>query len=626
MATTIKSTALDFNTIKSNLKTHFNTAEWSDYDFETSGLSSLLDVLAYNTHYNGLTANFALNEAFLNSAQLRSSVVSHAENLGYYPRSNTCSQALVNITITTGSTENGGVVDAVTTNATISKGAEFTSNIDGTTFTFQTTEDITAVNETVDGVAGIFKFKTAAGSTSIPIKEGRNKTKTFIVGGASDDTVYIIPDKTVDTSTLTIEVYDTVASDSLSSVYTNVKDTVSVTSTSKVFILREVPNGYYELTFSEGNVLGQAPVAGNKIIASYLSTKGPSGNGAASFTASSTHTVGSASKIATVTKVSTSSGGADPESLNSIKLNAPTAFAAQQRMVTAEDYKSIINGKYSALLDDIICWGGQDNVPATYGNTYVCLKFKDGVSSTSQTQTKDAIKTQLSANLAVMSIDTVFVDATDTFLEAIITFDFDPDLTGDSLETMQQTVKNKVNTYFTNNLNLFGKIFRRSVILTELDNLSPAVLNSSMTLKAQRRISAPTHFTLAKAAPITINFPMVIAKPDDENYIITSTRFTFKGASSFLRNKLGTTILQVIDVNSDTVVDDNAGSYTETTGVVKLDDAFNISAYEGDAIKITAVPSNQSTIKPLRNHILKFDADASKSDGTLDAQNTPTVL
>ena len=147
-----------------------------------------------------------------------------------------------------------------------------------------------------------------------------------------------------------------------------------------------------------------------------------------------------------------------------------------------------------------------------------------------------------------------------------------------------------------------------------------------MTLQAQRRISAPTHFTLSKAGPITINFPMVIAKPDDENYIITSTRFTFKGASSFLRNKLGSTTLQVIDVNSDTVIDDNAGSYTETTGVVKLSDAFNISAYEGNAIKISAVPNNQSTIKPLRNHILKFDIDASKSDGTIDEQNTPTVL
>ena len=626
MATTIKSTALDFDTIKANLKTHFNTSEWSDYDFETSGLSNLLDVLAYNTHYNGLTANFALNESFLNTAQLRSSVVSHAENLGYYPRSNTCSQALVTITITTGSVENGGVADTTTTNATISKGAEFTSNVDGTTYTFQTTEDITAVNETVDGEQGVFQFKTAAGSTSIPIKEGKNKTKTFIVGGASDDTVYILPDTTIDTSTLTVSVFDTVASDSSSTNYTNIKDSVSVTSTSKIFILREVPNGYYELTFSEGNVLGQAPVAGNKIVVSYLSTKGPDGNGAASFTASAKHAVGSSNKTATVKTDSNSSGGAVPESISSIKINAPTAFAAQQRMVTAEDYKTIIHGKYSAQLDDIICWGGQDNVPATYGNTYVCLKFKDGVSGSDQTATKDAIKSQLSANLAVMSIDTVFVDATDTYIEAVILFDFDPDLTGDSLETMQQTVKNKVNTYFTNNLNLFGKIFRRSALLTELDNLSPAVLNSAMTLKVQRRISAPTHFTLSKAGSITINFPVALAKPDDENYIITSTRFTFKGASSFLRNKLGSTTLQVIDVNSDAVVDDNAGSYTEATGVVQLDDSFNISAYEGDAIKITAVPNNQSTIKPLRNHILKFDVDASKSDGTIDEQNTPTVL
>jgi len=156
--------------------------------------------------------------------------------------------------------------------------------------------------------------------------------------------------------------------------------------------------------------------------------------------------------------------------------------------------------------------------------------------------------------------------------------------------------------------------------------LSVAVLNSSMSMRVQRRLISPTNFTLGTAKAIKVEFPVALAKPDDENYIIRSTNFTYKGASSFLRNKLGSTTLQVIDVKSSAVVDDNAGNYTESTGVVQLDDAFNISAYEGTAIKISAVPNNQSTIKPLRNHILKFDVDASKSDGTLDTQNTPTVL
>ena len=624
MSTSIKSTALDFNNIKANLKTHFDTTEWNDYDFETSGLSNLLDVLAYNTHYNGLIANFALNESFLNTAQLRSSVVSHAENLGYYPRSTTCAQALINLVIDTTKVENGGVADTTTTNVTINSGASFTANIDGTVREFQTTENITAIN---DGL-GKFIFKTSAGSEDIPIKEGKLKTKTFIVGSSTDDTIYIIPDSTMDTSTITVKVFDTVAAGSDHTVYTNVKNTVSVTPESTVYIIREVPNGYYEITFSEGNVLGKAPAAGNKIEVSYLSTKGPDGNGASSFVSASpaTYSVGGSDKYADITTKANSSGGADAESISSIKLNAPTAFAAQQRMVTAEDYKSIIYGKYSAILDDIIAWGGQDNVPATYGNTYVCMKFKDGVSSTTQIQTKDTIKSELSDNLAVMSIDTVFVDAVDTYIEADVDFDFDPDLTGDSVETMQAIVKTKINEYFLNNLNLFGKIFRRSALLTVLDAISPAVLNSAITARVQRRVAAPTNFTLGRAGSIEIVFPVVLAAPDDENHTIQSTNFTFKGLSCFFRNKLNTTTLEIVSVGTGGIIDDNAGNYIENTGVVKLDDAFNISAYEGDAIKVTATPNNQSTIKPLRNHILRFDKDKSRSKGSLDTQNTPTVL
>ena len=614
MATTIKSSGLDFDTIKENLKNYFaQQSEFADYDFEASGLNNILDVLAYNTHINGLTANFALNEAFLNTAQLRSSVLSHAANLGYYPRSNTCSQAVVNITANT--------TDTITGSATLPRFSSFSTSIDDVTYTFSTTSETSALN---DGSGG-FTFKNPDGTSNIVIKEGIQKTKTFLVGNQSDNAVYIIPDTNVDTSTLVVRVFDNVGSQSFTE-FADIRNAVNITPTSKVYIVREAPNGFYELIFSEGNVLGQAPVAGNQIVATYLSTKGGTANNASSFTAINKISIGGANYNLTTTKVANSAGGADKESLASIKLNAPTAFAAQQRMVTAEDYKTLIIGRYNNVLDDVIAWGGQDNIPATFGNVYVSLKFKDGIAANIQQETKDSIKSNFAANLSIMSIDTEFVDATETFMEVNVKFDFDPDLSGDTVNSTQIKIKNKVGEFFAANLGLFGRTFRRSALLSELDALSPAVLNSSATVNLQRRISAPTDFTLAKAGPITINFPMVIAKPDDENYIITSTRFTFKGNNSFIRNKLGTTTLQVIDVNSDAVVDDNAGSYTETTGVVKLDDAFNISDYEGTAIKFTAVPDNQSTIKPLRNHILKFDIDASKSDGTVDTQNTPTVL
>ena len=615
MATTIKSTALDFDTIKANLKTHFaSQSEFADYDFEASGLNNILDVLAYNTHMNGLTANLSLNEAFLNTAQLRSSVTAHAANLGYYPRSTTASQAAITVSASTS--------DTTTNSATLPAFTTFKSTIDSVSYTFQTTEEINATN---DG-NGLFKFQTSSNDTNIIVKEGTQKTKTFIVGNASDDAVYILPDTNVDTSTLVVTVYDSVSANALSSHYTNVRDSVNITPISTVYIVREAPNGFYELIFSEGNVLGKAPSPGNKIVVEYLTTKGPVANLASSFTSSTKVSINNVNYDLTITTVANSSGGADKEGLASIKLNAPTAFAAQQRMVTAEDYKTLIYGKYSHLLDDVIAWGGEDNIPATFGNAYVSLKFKDGISATVQTNTKANIKSQLTSNLSVMSIDTVFVDPTTTYMEVNVTFDFDPDLSGDTLDTMQLKVKNKVAEYFTANFNLYGRTFRRSALLTELDAMSAALLNSAITVKIQRRISAPTDFTLNQSGKVSVEFPVRLALPDDVSYIIESSTFTYSGVIAKLRNKLSSTTLEIVDIQTAGILNDNAGSYDRLNGTVRLDDTFKISAYQGDAIKISAIPDNQSTVKPLRSHILAYDRDGSFSSGTIDTQNTLAVI
>ncbi len=626
MTTSIKSTALDFQAIKNNLKSHFaSQSEFSDYDFEASGLSNILDVLAYNTHMNGLTANFALNEAFLNSAQLRSSVVSHAENLGYYPRSKTASSAIVNLTVTT--------ADTVTNSTNIPPFTEFTASIDSTTYTFNTTEEHTATNNG----SGTFSFLANDGSNNITIKEGTKKIKTFIAGNSTDENYYIVPDPNMDTSTIVVKVYDTTGSTNFVS-YTNIKAATNVTSTSRLFIVRETPNGYFELTFSEGNVLGKAPDPGNKIEVTYLSTVGNIANGASSFVAKSKVTIGSTQYDMTVSLASgftASAGGADAENMQSIKINAPLAFAAQQRMVTAEDYKSTIFAKYSALLDDVIAWGGQDNIPATFGNVYVSLKFKDSISAAVQTSTKDSIKNQLSENLAIMSIDTTFIEPFDTYIETSLKFDFDPDLTGETAESMQVLSKSKIQEYFTNNLTKFNTIFRSSLLLTEIDKLSPALLNSSMTTKVQRRLTPYVEgtdvtditdaFAYNTSAKVSLQFPVKLAKADNEEYRVSSSRFTFNGTTAQIRNKLGSTTLEIYDSITTQILQDNAGSYSPTSGLVILND-FKVTGIEGSGVRISIVPENQHTIKPLRNHILRFDKDASPVQATIDYQNTPTVI
>ena len=304
-------------------------------------------------------------------------------------------------------------------------------------------------------------------------------------------------------------------------------------------------------------------------------------------------------------------------------------------MVTAEDYKSTIFAKYSALLDDVIAWGGQDNIPATFGNVYVSLKFKDSISAAVQTSTKDSIKNQLSENLAIMSIDTTFVEPFDTYIETSLKFDFDPDLTGETGESMQVLSKAKIQEYFANNLTKFNTIFRSSLILTEIDKLSPALLNSSMTTKVQRRLTPYAEgtdvtdiadsFAYNTSAKVSLQFPVKLAKADNEEYRVSSSRFTFSGTTAQIRNKLGSTTLEIYDSITTQILQDNAGSYSPTSGLVILND-FKVTGIEGSAVRISIVPENQHTIKPLRNHILRFDKDASPVQATIDYQNTPTVI
>jgi len=276
--------------------------------------------LIKSSELNGLTANVGLNEAFLNSAQLRSSVVSHAETLGYYSRSRTGATAVVNIS--------ASAPTQSTATVSIPANTTFTTSIENVNYTFQTTEVLTATN---DGSGG-FEFKNSSSTSNIRIKEGVQKTKTFIVGNLSDDQVFVIPDTTIDTTTVKVYVYDSTSSSTYTE-YTNINDTVRINPDSTVYLIREVPNGYFELTFSDGNVLGKSPIAGNL--------------------------------------VSKSAGGDEKESISSIKSNAPIAFASQQRLVTAEDYKALISQRYSSYVDDVVAWGGADNVPPIYGRVYV---------------------------------------------------------------------------------------------------------------------------------------------------------------------------------------------------------------------------------------------------------------
>ena len=613
MATSIKSTDLDFDTIKSNLKSFLQEKdEFKDYNFEGSALSNVLDVLAYNTHVNGLIANFSINESFLNTAQLRSSVVSLAEAVGYVPRSTTSSKASVNLSINITDASRPSIVE-------LPVGTKFSTQVDGIIYTFRTREKFTATPDT----NGLYEFVLTDGSKEIPISEGVEKEKTFYVGELIESQVYVIPDKTIDTSSLAVKVYPSSTSpDQDAETYTNLNTANRITENSTHYQIKEVPNGSYEIIFGDGITTGKRPVSGNKITVTYLSSKGPTANGATLFTPLSTLNVpGFGNCNITTTTVAESAGGAIKESIESVRQNAPIAFASQQRLVTAEDYTAQIMSRHGNVLQDVISWGGADNVPPVYGVVYVGLNFKDGISLTTQQQTKDDIIALLTDNFAIMSIETRFSEAQNTFIELNCEFNFDPDLTASTAKATQTAVVEKMSQFFDDNLNKFGKVFRRSLLLSEIDDMDVAILNSKISVKVQQRQSIVTNKSLA----YNYNFPMSIAVPDDVNYIVTSGQFFINGIACIIRNKLNSTQLEIVSTNEDVIVD-NAGSYSTGGGTVNIVGLNPQSIEGGGDLKVSVIPANQAVVKPLRNFVLNFDESRSVATAIIDYQDIAVSL
>lgn len=606
MATTIKSSDLDFDVIKTNLKNFLKTkSEFNDYNFEASGLSNILDVLAYNTHLNGLIANMSVNESFLSTAQLRASVVSLAEAIGYNPRSTTSSQATVRLTTVITDNERPDTI-------TLPRGRTFSTSVDGVTYTFRTLTSFSAVD---DG-SGNYFYKDENDSDELLIFEGIEKTKTFYVGEVADNQVYVIPDTTIDTSTLIVKVFPSATSDeSEAEEYNNLSTATRITESSTFYQIKEVPNGFYELIFGDGITTGKAPQSGNKIVVTYLSSKGDAANGASVFESTSQVDVPShGSYNITVSTVTASGAGDVKESIDVIRQNAPVAFASQQRLVTAEDYTSQILKKYSSVIQDVFSWGGADNIPPIYGCVYVALKFKDNVSEDVQQATKDGIVANITDNFAVMSIDTKFADPEETFLEVAVNFNFNPDLTSSTPRALQNDVEQIIINFFNNNLNKFGKVFRKSSLVSEIDDLSDAILNSKMDVKVQQRITP----LVGNKLGYIVNFPVSLASPDDERHIITTGTFIFKNKTCIIRNKLNTTQLEIFSVG-DRVELDNVGNYS-VDGTITIEGFNPVSISGGSQLKISAEPANDATIKPLRNYVLTLDKELLSSSAVSDYQ------
>jgi hypothetical protein len=455
----ITTAELDFDAIKSNLKTFLQgQSTFADYDFEGAGLSVLLDILAYNTHYNALYTNLAVNESFLDSASKRSSVVSRAKEIGYVPHSATGAVATVNITVT-GTTSSPATL-------TLPAYSSFSTTVDGVQYTFYNTEAVST-----NRVGSSYTF------TNINIKEGTPLTFKYTVASG---TRYILPNPGVDLPTIDVRVQDN-ASSSVFNTFVNQEEILNLDETSRVYFIKEIEGELYELEFGNDTV-GKALTTGNVVNISYMITNTTAANGARVFNYTGSSLLGGTVAVTTTTPAV---GGADIESIESIRYNAPRSYSAQNRAVTVEDYKALIFRLYPEA-ETVNAWGGEDNVPPVYGKVFLSIKpTNSNVLTAAQ---KNFIINEILKQKNVVSITPEIVDPEYIQLEINTSVYYNPRLTAKSETEIKTLVVDTIKAYNTENLESFTGIFRFSNITADIDNTEDSIISNITTIKLHREV------------------------------------------------------------------------------------------------------------------------------------------
>ena len=589
----IEITDLDFDAVKSNFKTFLSQQNgFTDYNFEGSGMSVLMDLLAYNTHYQAFHANMLANEMFLDTTLLRASAVSHAKALGYLPTSMKASNALVTVTVKG--------VPITQTSLTMTAGSVFTTSVNDTSYQFVTIADHTATSDT-----GTFQFD------DIPIFEGTRVNYTYTVDSTNLEQQFLIPSSSVDTGTLVVRV-QTSASDTTTETYKLNTDFTTLDANSKVYFLQEVEEGRFEVYFGDG-VFGYKPIDGNIIILDYVVTNGALADGASAFTAAST--VGGYSNV-TALATASASGGGFAETVDSIKFNAPLKYASQGRAVTPDDYKSILPSVYTNI-KSVSVWGGEDNDPAIYGRVYISIRPKTGTTLTSTT--KNQIITSLK-KYNVASITPVIVDPEILQLVLTTTVKYNSTLTTKTSSDIKALAETTISTFNTNNLEKFDSVFRHSNLLLDLDASDISILSSTVAVKLKRNVSV----TLNASTKYTINFNNAAYHPTNNH-----SQTVVESGGFFLA---GNTNVQYIDDDgagnirtfyllggtTKTVTNAQAGTINYNTGQIVLT-SFNISSVQAASgnLEVTLKPDSNDVV-PVRNQVIEIDTVSSVTSAEID--------
>ena len=607
----ISASELDFDQLKSNLIAYMKATDttFSDYNYEGSAMSTIIDVLAYVTHINSMNANFALNETFLDTSQLRSSVVSHAKLLGYTPRSISPSVAYIDMTMAKGNATPLWNHDGSNTPLplTMTRGTAFNTTIDGVNYPMFASDTTTINYDATNG----WKF------SNIKIEQGTLSSITYTYQNNTFES-YIIPVNNVNTASIKVTVIDSGATNA-SKVYALNTNMVTLDGTSEVYFLEEGRDGYYEIKFGD-NIIGKRPGNGNTISVEYASI--PSGthvNGATTFTMTDSLNGNSDETITLVTKAV---GGAARETLEAIKFNAPLAHISQNRAVTPDDYKTIIKNEF-ADLDAVAVWGGEDHDVPDYGKVYVSIKPLSGETLTEAQKT--TIKTSILKPKNVVSITPVLVDPDYTYIDLEVYFKYNPNKATVTASGLATSIRNTLVTYNNDTLKNFNGVYRDSNVGKKIDDTNVAIVSNITRVKMTKKITP----TLGTATKYTLKFHQALTDLDattsSTGSYLTSTIFTFNGVDCKLKDyydsSSDTRIIQIVNT-SGIVQLASVGDVNEEAGTVTLE-SFNPTALPtgSTTIDVTVKPASND-VSPTRNELLTINTSTAIISGEIDTMET----
>jgi hypothetical protein len=572
-------TNLDFNTLRAQIKDYLRSnSNFSDFDFEGSNFSILIDTLAYNSYITAYNTNMAVNEAFIDSATLRENVVSLARNIGYVPRSKKSATAVVNFSVN------------VPTGANIVKlnrGLVALGSIQGGNYVFSIPDDIT-VTPNSQGIANF---------SNISIYEGNYLTKTFVVDSSQTNQRYILPNANIDTSSIRVEVEEK-GSTEVYNAYTNIFD---VNAESRLFLFQEVDDERYQIMFGD-DVLGRKPANGATIRVSYIITNGTDGNDAANFNFAGrlTYIIGGVDRditsgISILTTTQRSENGDSIESVDNIKYLAPRVYASQYRAVTPNDYKSLIPFLYPNV-DSVSAYGGEELDPPEFGKVFITVKPKNG--EVLSAVVKDSIKNDLK-KYTVAGIKQEFLDLKYLYVEFNSTVAYDSGFVSDKLN-LQSRILSSIETYAkSSDINSFGGRLKYSKLLAQIDRVDTGI-TSNITTLIMRRDLKPSYNQIATYEICYGNR----FHADLEGFNIRSSAFKIEGVdgdvylTDFPNSDQTTGIIKFFTLDGEiiTYINNNAGIVDYIRGEINLFPINITSTTISEKVEIEITPESNDIV------------------------------